>query len=412
MNLLFVHQNFPGQYRHIVQALVGRSDTRVVALGMRPAAAGFPRQLTYVRYGIQRGNTEGIHPLVKETESKLIRAEACARAAHTLREQGFVPDLICAHPGWGEPLFLQDIWPTAPLLTYQEYFYRTTNSDYDFDPELQPPRPWQDRARCRMKNANVLLSLQASRWCVSPTAFQRSVFPAEWQPRISPIHDGIDTEAARPNSKVSPLTLPDGTVLKPGEPIVTFVNRRLEPYRGCHTMLRAIPALQRRQPQARLVIVGETEGVSYGKACPKGEWKEHFLREIEGHYDPTRLHFCGSLPYESFLHLLQLSAAHVYLTYPFVLSWSLLEAMSCACPVVGSATAPVMEVIRHGHNGLLVDFFDPAGLAAAIDELLTNPERARALGKEARATVVRQYSLERCLPKQLALLELVAGGGL
>ena len=225
---------------------------------------------------------------------------------------------------------------------------------------------------------------------------------------MSTIHDGIDVALAAPQPSPAPLTLADGTLLQKGEPIITFVNRSLEPYRGCHTFLRAIPALQSLVPDARIVIVGSTTGVSYGAVCPKGEWRERFLGEIEGQYDPSRVHFTGTLPYEHFLPLLRLSACHVYLTYPFVLSWSLLEAMSCACPVVGSATAPVQEVIRDGHNGVLVDFFSPSALAEAMADLLKSPERAAALGRAARETVLKDYSLDVCLPRQLQLINLVA----
>ena len=198
-------------------------------------------------------------------------------------------------------LFLGDVWPTVPLLCYQEFFYNAYGFDYDFDPEFQGCLDWQTAARLRLKNANPLLMLESSSWNVTPTQFQRSTFPNEWQSRISVIHDGIDTHVAAPDPGVQPLTLPDGTCLTSGEPIITFVNRRIEPYRGCHTFIRAIPEIQRRHPDARIVVVGSTEGVSYGKPSLGASWRDVFLQEIEGNYDPQRLHFTGSLDYGVFL---------------------------------------------------------------------------------------------------------------
>lgn len=411
MNILLVHQNFPGQYRHLLVPLLSQGH-HCVALGIQAPDQPLPEAIRHHRYSLNRGNTKGIHPWALETESKLIRAEACAAAAFELRREGFTPDLICAHPGWGESLFLRDIWRETPMLCYQEFFYHLEGFDLGFDPPLQGERTWRDDARARMKNAYLLMTLESASWNVSPTAFQHSSFPPRWQELISVIHDGIDTRLARPDPAVPPLLLPDGTELQPGEAIVTFVNRRLEPYRGCHTFLRSLPELQRLVPEARIVIVGSTKGVSYGAACPEGEWKDRFLAEIEGRYDPSRVHFTGPLPYPRFLHLLRLSACHVYLTYPFVLSWSLLEAMSSGCAVVGSATAPVQEVIEDGRNGLLVDFFRPDDLAAAVADLLEHRERAAALGRHARETILSRYSLERCLPRQLALMDLVASGAI
>ena len=414
MRILFVHQNFPGQYLHIVQRLVQMGDHQLVALGINALDANrpLPESLQYFRYPLERGNTEGIHPLVMETETKIIRAEGCARAAEQLKAKGFTPDLICAHPGWGEALFLKAIWPDSPLLCYQEFFYNSHGFDSNFDPEFDRDWTWREQARLNMKNAYLHLTLEQADWNVSPTHFQASSFPEHWQHRISVIHDGVDTRLAAPAVNPEPLTLADGTVLSKGEPIVTFVNRRLEPYRGCHTFLRALPELQRQSPDARIVIVGETKGVSYGAVCPDGEWKDRFLAEIEGQYDPSRVHFTGTLPYEQFLPLLQLSACHVYLTYPFVMSWSLLEAMACGCAVVGSDTAPVREVIRHGENGLLVDFFSPADLASAVAELLRDRDRAAAFGAEARRKVVRNYDRNVCVQRQLALMDLVASGSI
>ena len=190
--------------------------------------------------------------------------------------------------------------------------------------------------------------------------------------------------------------------------LVTFVNRHIEFYRGCHSFIRAIPRIQDLQPEARIVIVGERKGISYGKACDDGEWCDRFLEEIDGQYDPSRVHFVGRIDYKRFLTLLQLSKAHVYLTYPFVLSWSLLEAMSIGCAVVGSATAPVMEVLQHEHNGLLVDFFSPESIAEQVDRLLQDRQLAQQLGQQAHRDAVEHYSLERCLPRQLNLIDLVA----
>ena len=414
MRILFVHQNFPGQYVHIIRRLAQQGQHQLVALGINhlDRSRGIPDSLNHFRYRLDRGNTEGVHPLVMETETKVIRAEGCARAAEQLKSKGFTPDLICAHPGWGEPLFLKAIWPDVPLLCYQELFYNEQGFDSNFDPEFQDQLDWQTQAKLTMKNAYLHLTLEQADWNISPTHFQASSFPEHWRRKISVIHDGVDTRKALPNPAPSPLKLPDGTVLDHGQPIVTFVNRSLEPYRGCHAFLRAIPELQRLHPQARLVVVGNTKGVSYGAACPEGEWRDQFLAEIEGQYDPSRVHFTGTLPYDQFIPLLQLSACHVYLTYPFVLSWSLLEAMACGCAVVGSDTAPVREVIRHGHNGLLVDFFSPGDLAAAVVELINDPERAAAFGVAARRTVERTYELESCVTRQLALMDLVVSGGI
>lgn len=412
MNILYIHQTFPGQYKHIVQRLGESKSIRQIALGARQSDIDLGKSAQYFLYPIQRGNTDNIHPLALETESKVIRAEACAQTALKLKEQGFTPDLICAHPGWGESLLLKAIWPQCPILHYQEYYYPLKGYDLNFDPENQPGDSLEKKSQVILKNNTVLLALEDSDWNVCPTKFQCGSFPQHWQQSISVIHDGIDTKIACPNPSAKSLQLPNGTELNQNTPIITFVNRTLEPYRGCHTFIRAIPELQRLCPKAEIVIVGETQGVSYGSVCPNGEWKDQFLKEIDGNYDPEHVHFTGPLAYEQFLQLLQLSKAHVYLTYPFVLSWSLLEAMSTQCAIVGSATAPVQELIRHGHNGLLVDFFDHQDLAESVSELLNNRDLAETLGRNARQTIIKDYSIEQCVPRHIALMNMVACGAL
>ena len=412
MNILYIHQSFPGQYRNIARQLGQSHGIKQIALGTYPSNTDLGIEVQYFRYPINQGNTKDIHPYVLETESKVIRAEACAKAAVKLKEQGFTPDIICAHPGWGESLFLKAIWPQCPILLYQEFYYPLEGFDLNFDPEIQPANTLENKSKAILKNNINLLALEHSDWNVCPTHFQYSSFPQHWQKSISVIHDGINTKLACPNPSAKALKLPDGTQLNQDTPIITFVNRTLEPYRGCHTFIRAIPELQRLCPKAKIVVVGKTEGVSYGSPCPDGEWKDQFLKEINGQYNPADIHFTGALAYEQFLQLLQLSKAHVYLTYPFVLSWSLLEAMSTQCAIVGSATAPVQELIQHEHNGLLVNFFDHQELAESVAELLNNHELAGTLGRNARKTILENYSLQQCVPRHLALMKMVACGAL
>ena len=393
---------------HLVRALASQGGHTLVALGLTAQPANIPKGVNYISYSLERGTTRQIHPYASETEAKVIRAEACAKAAYNLYKNGFTPDLICVHPGWGEGLFLSDVWPDTPLLAYQEFFYHTKDLDTDFDLDLQSNQTWEKKASIRMKNAYLHLSLEQASWNVTPTSFQRSTFPSCYQDRFSVIHDGVDVNRAVPLKQPPPITLSDGTVLSKGDPIVTFVNRSLEPYRGCHTFIRAIPELQRLVPEVRLVVVGSTTGVSYGAKCPRGEWKDYFLSEIQGDYDSSKVHFTETIAHDHFLSLLRVTACHVYLTYPFVLSWSLLEAMSSCCPIVASSTAPVQEVIRDGSNGLLVDFFSPGQLASSVAELLRNPELGCKLGQSARATIKSSYSLDVCVPRHLQLMSLVA----
>jgi glycosyltransferase involved in cell wall biosynthesis len=414
MNILFVHQNFPGQYVHICNQFLRQSGNTVVSVSM--SESSIPKVKGYHHYVYQpkRGNGEDIHPLILDTETKVIRAEACAELCVELKHKGFTPDIICGHPGWGELLFLPYIWPRAPILMYQEFCYNVNGFDCAFDPELQPDdKDWKNSSRIHMKNANTLLSLDHATWNITPTSFQKSSYPKRFHSRFSVIHDGI-SNSARPAQSTSKLSLKinEEFTLTKTDKLITFVNRHIEPYRGCHSFIRAIPKIQELQPDSQIVIVGKKKGVSYGKVCENGEWCDRFLSEIDGHYDSSRVHFVGHINYKSFLTLLQLSKVHVYLTYPFVLSWSLLEAMSSGCAIVGSATAPVMEVLDHEHNGLLVDFFDPQAIAEQVNRLLSDRKLAKKLGQQAHLDAVEHYSLERCLPRQLKLIDLVASGAI
>lgn len=405
MNILFVHQNFPGQFKSLAPALV-LSGHNVKALTIDGVEGG---GIDLIRYRPKRGSTPGMHPWASDVETKMIRGEACAMAADELRATGYVPDIIVGHPGWGEMLFLRDIWPNVPQLHFLEFFYAAHGTDVSFDPEFAQSE-WRNSARVRAKNANGLLSLDAMDAGYSPTFWQRSSYPSLVQDRISVIHDGVDTDILTPARDVELILGADQMVLRPGMKIVTFINRNFEPYRGYHSFMRSIPRIQAKCPDAIFIMVG-ADGVSYGAKAPDGTtWKQMFLNEVSDRVDTSRIRFVGSVPYPTFVALMRLSAAHVYLTYPFVLSWSVLEAMSCGGLVIGSATAPVQEVIDHGQNGLLVDFFDYDGIADRVVEALERPERFMGLRQQARQTIIDRYDLRRiCLPRQGQLIANVAG---
>ncbi len=405
MKILLIHQNFPGQYKHIAAALVARGD-EVTALCIEdnPVLAG----VRVVRYGPKRGNTPKIHPWVQETETKVIRGEACFRAARQLQVQGYRPDIICAHPGWGEALFVKEVWPQIPLLNYFEFYYHAHGADVGFDPEF-PENP-DEAPRLLAKNFANLMNLEQCDAGVSPTAWQKSTHPVSFQHKIRVIHEGVNTAAITPKTDTQITLREKARVLRAGDEIVTFVNRNLEPYRGYHSFIRALPEIQRRRPKAHILIVGG-DGVSYGSRPAQGTtYREQFLNEVRSDIDFQRLDFVGTIPYPAFIGLLQISAVHVYLTYPFVLSWSMLEAMSAGCLVVGSRTAPVEEVIRHGDNGLLVDFFSPQQIAEQVVQTLELPGDFALLRQRARQTIIDRYDLKRiCLPQHLAYIDELAG---
>ena len=410
MRILFVHQNFPGQFKHLAPALAARPGHEVVALTMQKDPPAAWRGVRLVGYRAGRGSSPTIHPWVGDFEAKAIRGEAAFRAALRLKAEGFTPDAIVAHPGWGESLFLKEVWPDARLGIYCEFHYHAHGADVGFDPEFPAADPGE-ACRLRLKTVNNLLHFEQADAGLSPTHWQAATFPERFRGKITVVHDGIDTDAVAPDPRVD-LTLNGTLRLTRDDEIVTFVNRNLEPYRGYHIFMRALPALLRARPRARVLIVGG-DAVSYGARPPQGRsWKEIFLDEVKDRLDPGRVHFLGNLPYEHFIPLLQLSTVHVYLTYPFVLSWSLLEAMSAGCAIVASDTRPLHEAIAHGETGRLVDFFDAGRLAEEVAALLDDPgERAR-LGQAARRTARERYDLRTvCLPRQMAWVEGLPSAG-
>ena len=414
MNILFIHQNFPGQFKILAPALVKLGHT-VRAMTMQKTSSKLWQGVHIQPYSSTRGTTPNVHPWVSDFETKIIRAEACYKAALQMKQEGYCPDVIVSHHGWGESLFLKDVWATAKLGVYCEFFYQSQGADVGFDPEF-PASETTEVCRLRLKNLNNLLHFEVADAGISPTHWQASTFPEPFKNKITVVHDGIDTNAVLPNQNVSlnfKLTSGQELIITREDEVITFVNRNLEPYRGYHTFMRALPQMLKLRPKARVLLVG-ADDVSYG-ARPDvakygdAKWKDIFANEVRGQIsdaDWQRVHFLGHVPYQYFIPLLQLSTVHVYLTYPFVLSWSLLEAMSAGCAIVASDTQPLREAIVHNETGKLVDFFDASALAQSVCELLNNAEERKRLGANARAFAQANYDLQSvCLPKQLAWVE-------
>lgn len=406
MRYLFVHQNFPGQFRHVARALADDPGNEVVGIGETVNLKGRPLlhpRLRLAGYNVEvPANAGSCHPYLRDFEAHIRRGQAVVRLLLHLRDRaGLKPDVVAAHPGWGEALFLRDLFPQARHVQYCEYYYHASGGDVGFDPEF--PTSLDQQLRVRIRNSTQLQSLVAADAAVAPTHWQKSRYPAELQAKMAVCHDGIDTEVIAPDPGAS-LEIA-GQRFQAGEEIVTYVARNLEPYRGFHVFMRMLPALQRLRPAARFIVVGGDE-VSYGRPLEGGvTYRQHYTKELEGQVDFSRVFFTGKLSYGDYRKVLQVSAAHVYLTYPFVLSWSLLEAMAAGCLLVASRTAPVQEVIEDGRNGLLVDFFDVEAMARRIAQVLAAPQAFGALRVAARQTVLEGYDLRtRCLPRMLALI--------
>ncbi|QBE63350.1 glycosyltransferase [Pseudoduganella lutea] len=398
--ILFIHQNFPGQFRHLAPALAADGH-EVVALGMAEHAERLPGVRYFVHHARVPADAGQQAAQLKDLYSKVLRGESAGATLHRLKTEGFTPDIVFAHPGWGEALYVKDVFPRARLLIYAEYYYGAEGGDSHFDPEFSAPPDLASLQRLRLRNTHLLHAMAEADAGLSPTVFQADRHPAWFRDRISVIHDGIDTDRFRPDAYARVSLTGAGLTLKPGDEVVTFVSRQLEPYRGYHIFMRALPELQRLRPNARVVLVGG-DSVSYGAAAPQGKtWKAIFRDEVMPRLDMSRVHFVGRLPHALLTQLMQVSAVYTYLTYPFVLSWSLMEAMSTGCLIVGSRTAPLQEVIEHGHNGLLTDFFDHGALAETIADTLARRDSLAHLRVAARQTIVDGYDLRRhCLPAQ------------
>lgn len=400
MNVLFIHQDMPGQFAHLAAYLARDAGNRVVFLtkGTRPAPPG----VVHALYAPSDSTTTD--PFLRGFESAVLHGRAVANACLELQSRGFVPDIVVAHPGWGESLYVKDVIPTAKLINYCEFFYHASGADIGFDPSEQVDGAMA--AMLRTRNAHLLLSLAACDRGMSPTNWQRFLHPSEYRGKIDVIFDGIDADRVRPDADAQ-FRLADGTRLTRRDTVISYVARNLEPHRGFPSFMRAVPQILSSLPDAHIVIAGGDE-VSYGRAPGGGRtWRQVMMDEVRA--DSSRLHFTDHLPYDSYVSLLQVSSAHIYLTVPFVLSWSFMEALSAGCIVIGSQTAPVIEVLRDGANGFLADFFSPSDIADKAVSAVRRGAELEDMRRRARQTIVGHYDLTTCLPRQVRLLRAVAG---
>ena len=403
MKVLFVHQNFPGQFLHLAPELKRRGhEVRALTdIGNKRETPVDTLRYRHDPPKVDPAATRLGRNYTTQSDRGITVARACLRLR---RETGYVPDVIFGHSGWGETLFLKEVWPEAKLIVYAEFYYRGRGADVGFDPEAGDAG-FDQVMIAQGRTAHLGQALLHADAGVSPTEWQASTYPPALRRMIEVIFDGVDSAAVKPDAAAS-VTLPGGRVLRAGEEVLTFVNRNLEPYRGYHTFMRALPDVLAARPGTQVVIVGGDE-VSYGPPPKDGKrWKDIYLDEVRDRLDLSRVHFVGKVPYPTFVNLMQVSRVHAYLTYPFVLSWSMMEAMSAGALIVGSDTAPVREVIRHGENGLLVDFFDIAGWSRVLTEALADPARFAPLRVAARQTVLERYDLRSvCLPRMVELVE-------
>ena len=405
MKFLFIHQNFPGQYLHIIRHLIA-TPGHEVAFITEPNKNNIPG-IRRVNYLVKEPRHENVHPNIRDLNFAMTRADAVARMAHNVKQLGFQPDLIIGHHGWGEMLNLVDVFPKTPMLGYFEFYYATDGADVGFDAEF--PTGEDQFARVRAMNSINHLALSLNQHGQTPTRWQRSLYPEWAQQQITLLPEGVPHDVCKPDPRVraKPLTI-DKFVIEPGDKLVTYVARNLEPYRGFHTMMRALPALLKARPDVKVVMLGGDE-VSYGARIANTTWREHLQRELAGKYDASRVLMPGQVPYDVHVNLLQRSDAHVYLTYPFVLSWSLREAMACGCAIIGSDVDPVREFITDGQSGILTSCLDPAALADRLLNLLDNPKLAAKIRKGALAYAEKNLDMNRYLADYEAVIEKVSG---
>lgn len=397
MKILFVHQNYPAQFGAFASFL-GAMGWEVGFVTAAEDVRPLPHMTVY-KMTPHRAPAQGVHRFARGLEKAMINGQAFANAAIGIRNQGFSPDVVVAHSGWGSGTFAKAVWPNCKYVSYVEWYYRYP--PLDSVRETAANDSADARAMALARNAPSLLDMAECDLLFCPTHFQAAQFPPEYRDKLVVMHDGVDTHLHRPDDRALP-PLGDKALPEDAE-IITYATRGMEPHRGFPEFMRALAQLQRARPRLHAVIGGE-DRVSYGPQLPDGDtWKTRMLDELD--LDLSRIHWTGSLPQHRYIQLLQSTDVHVYLTVPFVLSWSLIEAMAIGCPIVASKVKPVEEAMTDGETGCLVDHKNTDALANAISSLLDNPLKRKEFGLNARQAAIRRFGAEWIWPWRARVLD-------
>ena len=415
MNILFIHRDFPGQFKYLIWALTKIPNCKIffITEDKNIQIEGVEK----ITYTVAPKEYDSEDSFLKRYENILAHAQAATEKAKELKEKGIIPDVIYGFNPWGLNLFMKDIFPNIPLISYCEWFYNSKGADIGFD-----GRTFSDDAmgQMRLKNSHLLIDLYSSDICVSPTNWQKQQFPKEFHDKIKVIHDGVSADIFKPDNNAK-FIIPDknieltssvgslphhqevenNLVLTTKDEVITYATRGMELYRGFPQFMEAVEKLLKKRPNAHIVIAG-CDKAFYGTMLKNETYKEHMLKKLN--LDMNRVHFVGILPSEQYLKLLQISSVHVYMTFPFILSWSFMEAMSTGCCIVASNTPPVTEIIKDNYNGLLVNFFDIGNLVKKIEYALDNKEKMEEIKNNARKTIIENYDIKIVLPKQVDLI--------
>ena len=354
-----------------------------------------------IEYKLRRSVPEDCHRYLKFYEESIIHGQAAAGELLSLKNQGFVPDLIIGH-SWGNSMFVKEVFPDTPYISYVEWYYKYKDSDVDF---INKNIDINQKAELVCKNSHILQDLVKSDLVLTATEWQKQQIPEIFHNKVKVIHEGINTDFFKPDNDAEFKIPNSDIVLTKKDKVLTYATRGMEEYRGFPEFMEAASVLMKKEPDLHVVIAGD-DRVCYGRKYQDSTFKKEMLKKFE--YDMSRLHFVGSLPYPEYLNLLRISTAHIYLTYPFVLSWSLLESMATECVIVASNTQPVTEYMQNGYNGVLVDFYDINAIVNSVSDILHNREKYTEISKNARKTIIEKCEQKDMLKKQLELINSVA----